>query len=364
LAFAGYGCWIDFQKIGHSLFSLVAGVIGGLLALFKYIRTGIGNMIRLCLIAIGMWCLLAGGASERVWAGEATKETITGVVGEDGVLRIALLPPGEGNPRNSEGDFITLMDGAVLFVYTHFVTQGLLDDGAAHLASRISKDGGVTWSSEDVVVVPNEGKQNIMSASLLRLADGRIALFYMRKNSGFDCRPMMRISTDEAQTWSEPRLCIPDKEMGYYVMNNDRVIQLKDGRLLLPVAWHRRPGQPENAWDDRVSCWLSDDMGQTWRRSQDERAAKTARGGHISTQEPGVVELKDGRVMLFCRTDAGSQYVSYSADGGDSWSPLEASAIRSPLSPATIEPAFPHISVSLSSIFRRGPAGDGVRVSR
>jgi hypothetical protein len=29
-----------------------------------------------------------------------------------------------------------------------------------------------------------------------------------------------------------------------------------------------------------------------------------------------------------------------------------------------IRTAFPHISVSLSSIFRRGPAGDGVRVSR
>ena len=36
------------------------------------------------------------------------------------VEKIRLLPPGPGNPRNSEGDFIELKDGRVLFVYTHF----------------------------------------------------------------------------------------------------------------------------------------------------------------------------------------------------------------------------------------------------
>jgi sialidase-1 len=55
------------------------------------------------------------------------------------------------------------------------------------------------------------------------------------------------------------------------------------------------------------------------------------------TQEPGVIELKDGRVFLFCRTDAGSQYVSYSSDGGDTWPPLAPSNMRSPCSPATIK---------------------------
>ncbi|MGJ7027585.1 hypothetical protein, partial [Petrimonas sulfuriphila] len=29
------------------------------------------------------------------------------------------LPPSSNNPRNSEGDFITLKDGRVLFVYSH-----------------------------------------------------------------------------------------------------------------------------------------------------------------------------------------------------------------------------------------------------
>ncbi len=54
-------------------------------------------------------------------------------------------------------------------------------------------------------------------------------------------------------------------------------------------------------------------------------------------QEPGVVALCDGRLMMFCRTDAGSQYLTFSADEGDSWSPLRPSKIISPLSPASIK---------------------------
>ena len=41
-----------------------------------------------------------------------------------GVEKIRLLPPGPGNARNSEGDFIQLKDGRILFVYTHFTGGG------------------------------------------------------------------------------------------------------------------------------------------------------------------------------------------------------------------------------------------------
>src|SRR5215208_4045184 len=88
-----------------------------------------------------------------------------------GVSQPLVLAPGPGNPRNSEGDFIALKDGRVLFIYTHF-TGGTGDAAAAVLAYRASADGGKTWTDEDDVVVRNEGRQNVMSVSLLRLADG------------------------------------------------------------------------------------------------------------------------------------------------------------------------------------------------
>ncbi|MDZ7619028.1 MAG: sialidase family protein, partial [Patescibacteria group bacterium] len=251
------------------------------------------------------------------------------VVSDAGVERIRLLPPGEGNPRNSEGDFIALKDGRILFVYSHF-TGGGSDHAAAHLAGRYSSDGGRTWTKEDVVIVPREGGFNVMSVSLLRLQDGRIALFYLRKNSLVDCRPMMRVSRDEGQTWSEPVLCID--EVGYNVLNNDRAVQLSNGRIILPVALHNTPAQDKFDGRGIISCHFSDDQGRTWRQSK-----TVQQGDKLTLQEPGLVQLKDGRLMMFCRTTHGSQYVSYSTDWGDTWSPFEPSNIISPCSPATIE---------------------------
>lgn len=244
---------------------------------------------------------------------------------------VLTLDPGAGNPRNSEGDFIQLENGRVLFVYTHF-TDGGGDFGVAHLAGRYSADGGKTWSSEDTVVVPNEGGLNTMSVSLLRLQNGHIGLFYLRKDSRADCRPYLRVSTDEAATWSEPTLCIDTP--GYFVVNNDRVIQLSTGRIVIPTARHSLPGE-EFRSRGQALCYLSDDSGKTWRAGTTVlEAPESSRSG---LQEPGVIELKEGRLMMLCRTDQGSQFRSYSNDGGDSWSPAQPTDIVSPVSPATFE---------------------------
>src|SRR5690606_13503439 len=124
----------------------------------------------------------------------------------------------------------------------HFV-GGTSDHAKAYLASRESSDNGATWSDESKMVIDTEGGLNVMSVSLLRLAGegeepGPIALFYLRKTSTEDCRPIMRISSDEAKTRGEPMEVIPDSETGYYVLNNDRAIQLGSGRRVLPRAQH------------------------------------------------------------------------------------------------------------------------------
>ncbi|MCY1719416.1 sialidase family protein [Prolixibacteraceae bacterium Z1-6] len=249
-----------------------------------------------------------------------TKET-----GKEIVLR---LEPTPGNPRNSEGDFIHLKDGRLLFVYTKF-TGGAGDHATAHLVSRYSEDQGKTWSNTDMEVVANEGNMNIMSVSLLRLNDGRIALFYLRKNSGTDCLPMMRISTDEAKTWSNAKPCIDVP--GYYVLNNDRAVQLENGRIVLPVSQHNTP---ENRKFDTgiISCYYSDDNGESWKESM-----HVPNKANIKLQEPGIIELSNNRILLFCRTDAGTQYISYSTDNCETWTPVEPSNIKSPLSPASIK---------------------------
>ena len=47
-----------------------------------------------------------------------------------------------------------------------------------------------------------------------------------------------------------------------------------------------------------------------------------------------MIELTDGRVMMYIRTDQGCVYRSYSGDGGDTWSHAVATDLLSPVSPA------------------------------
>ena len=267
--------------------------------------------------------------------------------------RVALrLEPGENNPRNSEGDFIKLKDGRLLFIYSHF-TESAGDFAKANLVSRVSKDDGKTWSQKDSVVLENEGGINIMSVSLLRLHDGRIAMFYLRKNSRSDCIPLMRTSSDETLTWSNPVECTSDT--AYFVLNNDRAVQLKNGRILLPVAIHQVPG---GKWSGRATilCLYSDDFGKTWQRGHEALNPDS-----VTVQEPGVIELKNGSVFIFCRADAGIQYISYSRDGGVSWSDLKPGTIRSPLSPASIERIPSTGDLIMVWNYNFTPVGDGKR---
>ena len=146
---------------------------------------------------------------------------------------LKVLPTEEYN-RSGEGDIITLRNGDILTMYGKFNSND--DFSHASLVQRISRDRGLTWSEEEIII-EREGNVNLMSFSLLRLQNGSIALFYLVKDSMLDCHPVMRISTDEAKSWSEPKALI-ESGVGYYVLNNCRVIQLADGRIIVPLAEH------------------------------------------------------------------------------------------------------------------------------
>jgi hypothetical protein len=255
------------------------------------------------------------------------------------------LRPSRRNARNSEGAFVGLAQGRLLFAYTKFGASAS-DFGAAVICARTSDDGGRTWSARDRVLVAKEGDTNVMSVSLLRLKDGRIALVNLRKDDGQRmCIPWVRFSTDEAQTFGAavPIVCAP----GYYVVNNDRLIQLASGRLLLPMALHRVRGpyegerlRPGFSAAGLILYYYSDDGGATWREAPGSyyRASRLGEG----LQEPGVVELRDGRVWSFSRAEAfgpgpGRQWEALSSDGGLTWTEPRPSPFVSPCSPMSVK---------------------------
>ncbi len=244
--------------------------------------------------------------------------------------------PSKEHPRNSEGSFVTLKDGRILFCYSQFY-GGTADGASARIVGIESADKGETWG-EPRVIVDNDAGDNVMSVSLLRLKSGRIAIFYVHKNSWTDCRERVRYSDDEGKTWSDPALIVAAP--GYFVLNNDRVIQLSTGRLVVPVAFHRsRDSDPESAksFDGRaIDFWyLSDDEGKTWREAKSWWALPAVTGSGL--QEPGVVELSDGSLFCWARTDQGHQFEMRSTDQGNTWSAPVAGPLASPTSPASIK---------------------------
>ena len=259
---------------------------------------------------------------------------LVGAMGADAVFSIE---PTKEHPRNSEGSFVTLKDGTILFAYTQFY-GGASDHSAARLVALRSRDDGRTWS-EPELLLDNEGGANVMSVSLLRLRkSGKIALIYLLKNSWIDCRPHLRFSEDEGKTWSAPVWMT--NAPGYFVLNNDRVIQTRSGRLVAPVAFHRARGEdPDSSksFDGRaLAFWLvSDDEGATWSEAANWYGlpAPTRTG----LQEPGVVETAAGELLSFFRTDQGMQWESRSSDDGKNWTPPAPGPMKSPVSPASLE---------------------------
>ncbi|MGI8982802.1 MAG: exo-alpha-sialidase [Pirellulaceae bacterium] len=244
-------------------------------------------------------------------------------------IQVDVFRADEKHPRYSEGSIITLRDGSLLYATTEFVGGGA-DHATATIVAKTSTDGGRTWS-EQRTLQENIGKQNVMSVTLRRLsgdeATAPLGMFFLQKNSQTDLKVLLRISQDEGQTFGEPIVVTPGP--GYHIMNNDRVTLLSSGRLVCPISWT----------DDIFKkgshlvcfCYLSDDDGQTWKRSADQ-VDQPRRGA----MEPEVVELTNGKLLMTIRTQLGYPALSVSDDGGDHWSAPGRMPLDAPESPATI----------------------------
>lgn len=273
------------------------------------------------------------------------------------------LDPSPTNARNSEATFVTLKSGWILLAWSKFIGANHSDFGAGVIAARWSDDGGRTWSTTDRVLVKKDPKAtNVMSPSLLRLRDGRIALLYLRKEGMTTCIPWVCFSSDEAETFSKPVRVI--YAPGYYVVNNDRLIQLRSGRLIMPISQHRQrgpwelrpmkplPGDTATAYPRGLEpyfsnpgiilFYFSDDGGKTWLESRQSFYYCSPEGSGL--QEPGIIELKDRTLWCWQRTgDIGSekrgyrQWEAFSKDGGQTWSDVKPSQFISPCSPMQVK---------------------------
>lgn len=227
-------------------------------------------------------------------------------------------------PRYTEGSVIERRDGSLLMAMTEFHGSNS-DFATARIIGTRSFDGGRTWDAP-TVLQQNTGELNVISVTLQRMASGAIGMYYLKTNTMTDLKLYLRLSADEGATFGPPTVVTSDD--GYHVVNNDRVLRLSSGRLVVPAA-STPDAEKHNHYVSH--CYLSDDDGVTWRDG-----SGTVDADRRGAMEPEVVELKGGRLMMVVRTQLGYPGKSYSEDGGDTWSPLESLGVVAPESPSTL----------------------------
>jgi len=237
---------------------------------------------------------------------------------------------------------VVLRDGSLLLMYTEF-TGGGADESRAHIALIRSTDNGETWSDPELFFNPPPNALNAMSVSLLRLFDGRIGCVFVLKHSRTEMTPQWLVSSDEGESWS-PARPVTD-EAGYFVVNNDRLVQLRDGTLVIPYGLHAGAEGDQHeywkpAWNALCGLFYSRDGGGTWRRSghvlthtpelfyqpshMDPKVLENPQVAHMFErrlgifQEPGVQELGDGSLMLYMRSNYGI-FRAFSRDVESCW---------------------------------------------
>lgn len=234
--------------------------------------------------------------------------------------------------RWSEGSIINLDDGDHLLMAVTCFGLGGHDNTEAEILAFECHDGGLTWTPlEDArVLQENVGDENTMSPALLKLNNGEILCFVNVKNSIRDCGPWVKRSKDGGATWG-PLKRLPYE--GYGGVGCDRALQISSGRVLLP-CWVSM----DALGSTHAYVFHSDDLGDTWQKTALVTTPKgtTGRRTDPAAEEPMIIELEDGRLMMIIRVYLKSIYKCYSSDGGATWSKPVSAGIPSPGSMATI----------------------------
>lgn len=138
-------------------------------------------------------------------------------------------------------------------------------------------------------------------------------------------------SSDRGETWSSPRLLtadVKDEWMTFLGIGPGAGIRLRHGdnagRLLVPVYFSN-----EDASQFSAAVIYSDDDGKTWQRSGSTNDARTVEGKQVDPRrftnpaatmsESAVVELPDGDVVMFSRSQRPFVQRAVSRDGGLTW---------------------------------------------
>jgi len=225
------------------------------------------------------------------------------------------------------------------------------------LLYSISKDSGITWSDPQVYMADYPG--GVPYIRMLALQGTNKTLMFQVQTimdeleidderrvatAGSDyfksrTRVFLRHSTDGGRSFGHgfevPYLEISGGKtlpgVGFYGAI-DELIQLQNGRILASFMYldPDRSDANKQSQHYEAACLLSDDGGESWKRSNGQITVDTPRG----VMETQIVETAPNRLFCLFRTKGGYLYETRSEDGGDTWSESKPSSLPAPESMA------------------------------
>ena len=227
-------------------------------------------------------------------------------------LHVVKMPKRAHGYRGIMGDFLQFKDGSLLMAYAH-----------GGIKAVTSADKGKTWG-KPFQLIPNPkppAKGCYECPSFLRLKNGNIMVSYIyrglprKEDHPYYANNYYRISADEGKTWTEHFLLTP--QPGYVLVHNDRLRMLSTGRIVATAEYKAHwPSSADHGGYVGIT-FFSDDGGYSWQRSAN--TVDLYEKQKIEVQEADIVELKDGRLLMFARTYSGHPVFAYSKDKGASW---------------------------------------------
>ncbi|HVS62259.1 MAG TPA: sialidase family protein [Thermoanaerobaculia bacterium] len=144
-----------------------------------------------------------------------------------------------------------------------------------------------------------------------------LLLFYKVGPSPSTWWGMLKRSSDGGQTWSEPER-LPDGILGPI---RSKPVELPGGVLLCGSSTEH------DGW--RIHFEKTADLGRTWRRIDLIEHARPD-GGEYGAIQPTILRRLDGSLLALERSRQNRILATVSTDSGESWSPLEETALPNP----------------------------------
>ncbi|MDA0349536.1 MAG: exo-alpha-sialidase [Verrucomicrobia bacterium] len=160
-------------------------------------------------------------------------------------------------------------------------------------------------------------------------SSGQVAPLMLFYKVGPDPRQwwgMLTTSTDGGKTWSWPTKLGDHWAVGHLLGPvKNKPIQLADGAIICPTSTEVDFSPDDTRW--RVHFEVTRDLGKTW-----DVVGPINNGIEFDAIQPSILTYASGDMQVLCRTRQNVLSQSWSSDGGQSWSNMEATDLPNPSS--------------------------------